>query len=191
MLGGTEVDAQTIVDWQGFFGMAAGTSAGLAGLVFVALSLHLKGIRSYPPYRYRAGSSLSSMMSVFVVSSLVLFPKQTSEWLGLEELVVVGANGALLTWSFLRARQAVAKLPLGLTLLRPYQMRTILAVGLSVVWMVGAGLLWAGVEAGFYMLAAFSVVTMVWVVVNTWALVIGITDEDEAKESSGAKEKEK
>jgi hypothetical protein len=185
------VDAQTIIDWQGFFGMAAGTSAGLAGLVFVALSLHLKGIRSYPPYRYRAGSSLSSMMAVFVVSSLVLFPRQTNEWLGLEELVVIGANGALLTWSFVRAREAVAKLPLGLTLLRPYQMRTMLAVALSLVWMVGAALLWAGLEAGFYMLAAFSVVTMVWVVVNTWALVIGITDEDEGKESSGAKEKEK
>ena len=46
------MDAQTIADWRGFFGMAAGTAAGLAGLVFVALSLHLKGIRAHPPYRY-------------------------------------------------------------------------------------------------------------------------------------------
>ena len=55
--------------------MTAGTAAGLAGLVFVALSMHLKGIRAYPPYRYRAGSSLASMMAIFVLSSLVLFPE--------------------------------------------------------------------------------------------------------------------
>src|SRR5438045_3288154 len=121
MLGGTEMDAQIIADWRTFFGMTAGTAAGLAGLVFVALSLHLKGIRAYPPYRYRTVSSLASMMLVFVVSSLVLFPKQTSEWLGLEELVAIGALCAFLIWSFLGARQAVAKLPLGLTHLRPYQ----------------------------------------------------------------------
>src|SRR5690349_1272379 len=123
MFGATEIDAQIIAGWQRFFAMAAGTSAGLAGLVFVALSLHLKGIRAYPPYRYRSGSSLSSMMTVFVVSSLMLFPKQTSGWIGLGALLVIGANCILLIWSFLSARRAVAKLPLGLTLLRPYQMR--------------------------------------------------------------------
>ena len=49
----TELDAQIIADWQGFFGMAAGTAAGLAGLVFVALSMHLKGIRAIRHYSYR------------------------------------------------------------------------------------------------------------------------------------------
>ena len=181
------MDAQIIADWRGFFGMAAGTAAGLAGLVFVALSLHLRGIRAYPPYRYRVGTSLASMMMVFVVSSLVLFPRQTSEWLGLEELVVIGALGVFLLWNFVRTREAVAKLPLGLTLLRPYQLRTTLAVGLSLFGMVGAALIWAGQEAGFYVLAAFSVTTMVWVVINSWALVIGITDEDGSKGDLGAK----
>jgi hypothetical protein len=78
--------------------------------------MHLKGIRAYPPYRYRARSSLASMMMVFVLASLVLLPRQPNVWLGLEELVVIGADGAFLTWSFLRARAAVAKRPLGLTL---------------------------------------------------------------------------
>ena len=187
MFGGTEIDAQIIADWRGFFGMAAGTAAGLAGLVFVALSLHLKGIRANPQYRYRVGTSLASMMMVFVVSSLVLFPRQTSQWLGLEELVVIGGLCAFLIWNFLRTREAVAKLPEGLALLRPYQIRTTLAVGVSVVGMVGAALVWAGLEAGFYVLAVFSIVTMVWVVINSWALVIGITDEDASSGSSGPK----
>ena len=188
MFGLTEIEAQTIAGWQGFFGMAAGTSAGLAGLVFVALSMHLQGIRAYPPYRYRARSSLASLMMIFVVSSLVLFPKQTREWLGLEVLVVIGADGAFMIWSFLRARQAVTKLPLGLTLLRPYQMRTMLAVAMCLLGMGGAALVWAGMEAGFYVLAVFSVVTVVWVVINTWALVIGITDEDGSNGDSATKE---
>jgi len=173
-----EIDAQIIADWRGFFGMAAGTAAGLAGLVFVALSMHLKGIRAYPPYRYRARSSLASMMMIFVVASLVLLPRQTSAWLGLEEVVAIGAVGAYLAWSFLRAREAVTKLPLGRRFVRPYQQRTILAVGTSLVGMVGGALVGVGSDAGFYVLAGFSLVTMVWVVINTWALVMGITDED-------------
>jgi hypothetical protein len=185
MFGAPEIDAQIIVEWQGFFGMTAGTAAGLTGLVFVALSLHLKGIRADPPYRYRARSSLASMMMVFVLASLVLLPRQPNVWLGLEELVVIGADGAFLTWSFLRARAAVAKRPLGLTLLRPYQIRTTLAVGVCVVGMVGAALVGAGQEAGFYVLAVFSMVTMVWVVINTWALVLGVSDEEGSNSSAG------
>jgi hypothetical protein len=187
MFSATEIDPQIIADWRGFFGMAAGTAAGLAGLVFVALSMHQKGIRAYPPYRYRARSSLASMMSVFVVSSLVLFPGQTGGWLGLEELLVIGATGAFLAWSFLRARDAVAKKPMGLTLLRPYGIRTILAVTLALVGTAGGALISAGLETGFYIVAVFSLATTVWVVINTWALVIGITEEDESKETSGAK----
>src|SRR4051812_7976022 len=189
MFGATELDAKIIAGWLTFFGMAAGTSAGLAGLVFVALSMHLKGIRAYPPYRYRVGSSLASMMMVFVLSSLVLFPGQTSESLGLEALVVIGADGVFLVRSFLQARTAVSKWPMGLTLLRPYQMRTMLAVGLCVFGMAGAALLWAGREAGFYVLAVFSIITVVWVVINTWALVLGITDEGEDHTSFEAKQR--
>jgi hypothetical protein len=187
MFGAPEIDAQVIAEWRGFFGMAAGTAAGLAGLVFVALSMHLKGIRVYPPYRYRARSSLASMMLIFVVSSLVLFPSQPSAWLGLEELVVIGADAVFLTWSFLRARAAVAKLPLGLARLRPYQIRTILAVGLCLIGMAGSALVGLGQAAGFYILGAFSIVTMLWVVINTWALVLGITEEEESNGSSGVK----
>ncbi len=187
MFGATEIDTQIIAGWQSFFGMAAGTSAGLAGLVFVALSMHLKGIRAHPHYQYRTRSSLASLMLVFVMSSLMLFPRQTSQWLGLEGLAVIGAECAFLIWSFLRARAVMAELPAGLTVLRPYQIRTTLAVGLCLFGMAGAALVWAGLDAGFYILAAFCVVTVVWVIINTWALVIGITDEDESSGSPGVK----
>ena len=187
MFGATEIDTQIIAGWQSFFGMAAGTSAGLAGLVFVALSMHLKGIRAHPHYQYRTRSSLASLMLVFVMSSLMLFPRQTSQWLGLEGLAVIGAECAFLVWSFLRARAVMAELPMGLTVLRPYQIRTTLAVAMCLIGMSGAVLVWAGLDAGFYILAAFCVVTVVWVIINTWALVIGITDEDGSSGSSGVK----
>jgi hypothetical protein len=187
MFGATDIDAQIIAGWQGFFSMAAGTSAGLAGLVFVALSMHLKGIRAHPHYQYRTRSSLASLMLVFVMSSLMLFPRQTSQWLGLEGLAVIGAECAFLLWSFLRARAVMAELPQGLTVLRPYRTRTTLAVGMCLIGMVGAVLVWAGLDAGFYILSAFCVVTVVWVVINTWALVMGITDEGESSGSSGVK----
>ena len=126
------------------------------------------------------------MMVVFVVASLVLLPRQTSDWLGLEELGVLGGECAFLLWDFRRTRKAVASRRWGLTFLRPYQLRTTLAVGVALVGMVGAALVWAGWEAGFYLLAGFSVVTMVWVVINTWALVLGITDEADSSDSAEA-----
>lgn len=172
------IDAQTITSWQGFFTMAAGASAGLAGLVFVALSMHLKGIRNYPPYQYRTRSSLASMMLIFVLSSLMLFPAQTREWLGLEWLIVIGADGAFLIWTFLQARKAVAKHPHGLTSIQPYQRRTTLAIVTCLFGMLGASLVWAGLEVGFYIVAIFSIITMVWVVINAWALVVGIAEEE-------------
>jgi hypothetical protein len=183
----TEIDAQIISEWQGFFGMAAGTAAGLAGLVFVALSMHQKEIRAYPPYRYRASSSLASMMMIFVLAALVLIPRQTNEWLGLEEMLVIGADSVFLTWTFLRTREAVAKRPHGLTYLRPYRIRTTLAVGLSLIGVTGGSMVWAGLEVGFYVLAVVSIVTMLWVVLNSWALVVGISGGDEGSGSAEAK----
>src|SRR5437764_1141402 len=160
MFAATAIDAQIIADWHDFFRMTAAAAAGLTGLVFVALSMHQKSIRAHPLNRYRARSSLASMMLVFVLSGLVLVPRQTSAWLGLEVLVVIGADGAFLIWSFLRAREAAANQPQRLTLLRPYQLRTTLAVGVCLFGMMGAALVWAGSEVGFYILAAFSIVTI-------------------------------
>jgi hypothetical protein len=82
-----DTDPQLIVGWQAFFTAAAGAAAALAGLLFVALSIHAREIAEHPPFRYRALATLSIPLAVLVVSGIALFPRQTNISLGLEELV--------------------------------------------------------------------------------------------------------
>jgi NAD(P)-dependent dehydrogenase (short-subunit alcohol dehydrogenase family) len=44
--------------WQAFFGAVAAASAALAGLFFVAISLHPNEIASHPVLRYKARANL-------------------------------------------------------------------------------------------------------------------------------------
>jgi hypothetical protein len=78
-------DPQLIAGWQPFFTVTGGAAAALAGLLFVALSIHAPEIAEHPPFRYRALATLSIPLVVLVVSALALVPRQTGRSLGLEE----------------------------------------------------------------------------------------------------------
>ena len=103
MLNSVDADPQLIAGWQPFFAVSAGAAAALAGLLFVALSIHAREIAEHPPFRYRALATLSIPLVVLVVSGLVLLPRQT-RFLGLEELVPLVLQGyGVLVW-FRQAR---------------------------------------------------------------------------------------
>jgi hypothetical protein len=83
MLSGLDIDPECIAGWQPFFIMAGGAAAALAGLLFIALSIHVREIAAHPAFRYRALATLSIPLVVLVVSGLALLPRQTgrpSDW---------------------------------------------------------------------------------------------------------------
>ena len=84
MVNSVDADPQLIAGWQPFFAVSAGAAAALAGLLFVALSIHAREIAEHPPFRYRALATLSIPLVVLVVSGLVLLRRQT-RFLGLEK----------------------------------------------------------------------------------------------------------
>src|SRR5277367_1871444 len=88
--------------WANFFMTAAGASASLAGLVFVALSVNITRILQYPHLPSRAGATIASLIQILVCSMAVLIP-QPALALGIE-ILVFGCIGWLLkVWSSYRA----------------------------------------------------------------------------------------
>lgn len=66
------INSDLLADWRPFFLMVAGASASLTGLLFVAMSLHVRHIATQPLYRYRARLSLGSLMAILMISGLIL-----------------------------------------------------------------------------------------------------------------------
>lgn len=74
--------------WNNFFVLVGNGSAALAGLVFVTLSINVKGIAKDATHRYRAINMLPCFTAVFIISSLALMGQQTYRALGIEWLIV-------------------------------------------------------------------------------------------------------
>ena len=87
-------DPVAVQEWQPFFMTLAGASAALAGLVFVAMSLHPRPILSHPIMRARAlGTAFGFLLGV-AWALILLIPARTaplSSWL----LIAVGGGESL------------------------------------------------------------------------------------------------
>ena len=69
--------------WQSFYVMMGSANAALTGLVFVALSIHLKAVLEHPLLKPRAVIALTVLATQIVIAAIVLTP-QTSTWMGVE-----------------------------------------------------------------------------------------------------------
>jgi len=113
---------------------------------------------------------------VLVVSGLVLLPRQT-RFLGLEELVPLVLQGyGVLVWF----RQARANTRLA----RGYGLRTAVGVAFIILAILGALLLFVGLEIGLGILALFCLISLVWMAFNCWALLFAIADAEKAEGAS-------
>jgi len=170
------IDSGVLTDWRPFFLTIAGASASLAGLLFVAMSLHVRHITTVPLYRYRARLSLSSVILVLIMASLVLIPRQSALELGVKEAFPLGVTIITLVLGFfeLRAAPDAAR--------RPYVVRTAVGLSLAIVMTFGNILLATGRSLGLEILALCCLLFLAWMVFNAWALVIGLADETRRSE---------
>jgi hypothetical protein len=74
--------------WHDFYVMIGGAGAVLTGLIFVAVSIHLRPVLGNPWHRGRAGSSLLALMCVLLIAGAVLLPGQPLPALGFEIILV-------------------------------------------------------------------------------------------------------
>lgn len=82
-------------EWSDFFVAAAGASAALLGLLFVAVSINLERILKYPGLPGRALEALMQLTCVLLVSLAGLVPGHSHVALGLELMLIVAAIGAI------------------------------------------------------------------------------------------------
>jgi modulator of FtsH protease len=155
--------------WTDFFVAAAGGSAALAGLVFVAVSINLQRILEFEGLPERALETLMLLLSVLLVSLLCLVPGQSEVALGVELAVSVGAILAVTVRlptiradrsgeeqrAWLLARWGVRGLSLGAMVL----------AGISVA---------AGSGGGLYWLLAGVVFAIAGGVASAWVLLVEI-----------------
>jgi len=75
--------------WHEFFALVGTASAALAGLFFVAISLHFREVEAHPVLRNRARLNLQALILFLAISMAVLIPGQSARLVGVELIVVI------------------------------------------------------------------------------------------------------
>jgi hypothetical protein len=144
--------------WQDFYVMMGSANAALTGLVFVALSIHLREVLDHPLLKPRAVIALVVLATQIVIAAIVLTP-QSTELMGLEILVLNVIFAAV----NLRQRFVIVFTPNAL-------LTFVLRVGYS----YAAISLILGIGGGFYVLALVIVVTLGRTMASCWALLTAL-----------------
>jgi hypothetical protein len=154
--------------WRDYFVMVGGGAASLAGLVFVAMSLHLSDIVSDLSHRHRARTILTALTTVFISCGLVLMGGQSARPVGVEIFVVIVGVEVVVLRSLHRAvrgsgasEHAVLSRTLGYT-------------GCLIVEQAGAVILFFGHPWGLYAVGVGMMASILFIVSGAWLLLVGV-----------------
>ena len=171
------VTAYNASEWNDLFIAAAGASAALAGLVFVAVSINIERILKFEELPPRAEMTLLLLITVLLVSIIGLIPGQSRAALGAELLgegLIIGAAIAVL------ATRSLPKIPEQ----RPFPgrrgdrgtrvIRYLLIAGGTLPFVIGAASILAETGGGLYWTVGGIVFAIVGCVLNAWVLLVEI-----------------
>ena len=159
-----------LADWADFFAAQVASSAALAGLLFVGVSLNLKTILSASFLPLRALLALALLIGILAVSSLMLMPGQTTTMVAAEVLIVGGVMWLGGTYIERRGWRAVREGGSRAT----YAANALLLQFATLPYLVAATLLFAGNDSGLYWLAAAVILSTIKAVVDAWVLLVEI-----------------
>jgi hypothetical protein len=159
--------------WSNFFVLVGTGSAALTGLVFVAISINIKGVTRDPTHRYRAANMLSGFTAAFLVSCFALMGRQTFRTLGAEWFAVSLLAAVVNTNGYVRGLRSTGS---------HYALGTVRIVGGSACYLgqiIGSLLLFAGYRAGIYIGAVALLVNFYFLVSGSWLLILGTVHDEE------------
>jgi hypothetical protein len=160
-------------DWHDFFVMTGGAAAALTGLLFVAMSLHARGIMANRFFSNRAVGTLMSLGSQLLISGAVLIPGQPLVLLGVE------VEAAALVFVALTVRQVLTRGRDAPAIAGRWTHRLIELVG-GTTWLVlftiaGISLLFRA-GGGLYVLAAVMFFMFTWNIYIAWVLITEVSE---------------
>jgi hypothetical protein len=144
--------------WQNFYLMMGTANAAITGLVFVALSIHLREVLDHPILKPRAVVALVVLTSQIVIAAIVLAP-QSVQLMGVEILLL---NVVFIS---LNVRNRV-----GTTLNRA----ALVSLVIRLAYLFAAVSLIVGIGGGFYVLGLILVVTLGRTMASCWALLTSL-----------------
>jgi hypothetical protein len=144
--------------WQNFYVMMGSANAALTGLVFVAISIHLREVLDHPILKPRAVLALVVLASQIVIAAIVLTP-QTHELMGIEIL--------LLNVIFIA-------LNIGNRVATTINQAALVSLAIRVTYVYSAISLTVGIGGGFYVLGLVLVVTLARTMASCWALLTAL-----------------
>ena len=150
--------------WQNFYIMIGTANAAITGLLFVALSMHLKQVLSHPIYKPRAILVLVILTTQIVISAIVLAP-QPRDVMGWEILVLN---------LFFLALNVRFRTPARIT------WGAALSIAFRVIYLLAAVSLITGVGGGFYLLGGILTLTVVRSISNCWTLLTALEGDSAA-----------
>ena len=159
-------------EWHDFYVMTGGAAAALAGLLFVAMSLHAREIMASRFFRNRAIGTLMSLASQLLIAASLLIPGQPLWVLGAEVEAL-----ALFSLAFI-VHQAMARgaaPPVARTLTH-----RMMELGGGTIWLVlfnAAGLsILIRAGGGLYLLAAVMFFMFAWNIYIAWILITEVSE---------------
>ncbi len=180
--------AYSPAQWSNFFLAIAGAAAALTGLIFVAVSMHLRYVVKDYALRTGAGITLFGMILAFVVSMEGMIPGQSRVALGLEVLATLCIWYAMWVMSAIKARRTLGKLPDLARRRLPFSYLCSMLMYLGSIGLLTRSM------GGLVVLAPGLILCMLIAVQNAWFFLteIGLDEEqeeeNEEREISGMRE---
>jgi len=158
--------------WHDFYVMTGGAAAALAGLLFVAMSLHSKAIIADTFYSHRAFTTLMALTTLLLLAAAVLIPGQPVKVVGAEvEAAAIFWLGVGLQGIFRRG-PATGKVSMGR--LR-YVGELIGGTTWGVTFILAGLSLVTGIGGGFYLLAVVAASMLAWNIYVAWMLITEVS----------------
>ena len=153
--------------WNNFFVLVGTGSAALTGLVFVALTINLKGVAQDATHRYRAINMLSGFTAAFLISALALMGHQTYRTVGIEWLLVSSLAAGVNTNGYVQGFRLVGS---------RYALSLVRIVGGSACYLgqiIGSLMVTLGSRSGIYVAAIALIANFYFLVSGSWLLIVG------------------
>lgn len=152
--------------WGNFFVLVGTGSAALTGLVFVAISITLRGIATDATHRYRAINMLTGLTAAFLMSALAIMGHQTYRTVGVEWLVVSVVATVINTHGYLQGYRLVGT---------RYALNPFRIVGGSACYLAqvtGAAMLCGGLGSGLYVTSLAVIANFFFLISGSWILIV-------------------